>query len=77
MEGAFAFGDTNLTASIIPTSLTMYAAWLGCPKGSLTIPSRYTSIADGVFSGCTELTSVTIPAGVPTIGIIIINITRR
>ena len=43
------------------------------PTGALTIPSqangkKVTSIGDGAFAGCSELTSVTIPDGVTEIG---------
>lgn len=36
--------------------------------GSFTIPSTMTSIRQGLFSGCTALTEVTIPSSIKTIG---------
>ena len=58
-------------------TLTVYKTlkeWgAGCPTGALTIPDTLdgrsvTSIGDAAFSGCTGLTSITIPDGVTSIG---------
>ena len=40
----------------------------GNTRTEYKIPDSVTSIGDGVFDGCTNLTSITIPEGVTTIG---------
>jgi hypothetical protein len=62
-------------SSFIPNSITTIgvAAMTHLNVTTLTIPNSVTTIEDGAFSGCTELTSVYIGTGLEHIGENIFN----
>ena len=60
----------NITAVNLPNSLEKlgYNAFHACKITSVTVPEQITVLESGVFSCCFELTSVTLPEGLKTIG---------
>ncbi len=60
----------NITAVNLPNSLEKlgYNAFHACKITSVTVPEQITVLERGVFSCCFELTSVTLPEGLKTIG---------
>ena len=68
-----AFSDTSITGITIPAGITVIGnhAFRDCISlisVTFAADSRLKSIGHGVFSGCTSLTSIAIPAGVTSIG---------
>ena len=57
-------GGTELTSLEIPEGTTSIGdyAFAGVALTSVTVPANVTSIGTGTFSGCTDITSVTVPA---------------
>ncbi len=68
--GNNAFSGTGLTAFTIPDGITTLpnALLMNSKVQSMVIPDRFSSIPDSFLSGCSELTSVTLPANLTTIG---------
>ena len=60
----------NITAVNLPNSLEKlgYNDFHACKITSVTVPEQITVLERGVFSCCFELTSVTLPEGLKTIG---------
>lgn len=60
----------NITAVNLPNSLEKigYRAFHACKITSVTVPEKISVLESGVFSCCFDLTSVTLPEGLKTIG---------
>ncbi|MGN0210608.1 MAG: leucine-rich repeat protein [Muribaculaceae bacterium] len=68
--GNDAFSGTGLTAFTIPDGITTLpnALLMNSKVQSMVIPDRFSSIPERFLSGCSELTSVTLPANLISIG---------
>ena len=68
--GNDAFSGTGLTAFTIPDGITTLpnALLMNSKVKSMVIPDRFTSIPERFLSGCSALTSVTLPANLAAIG---------
>lgn len=68
--GNDAFSGTGLTAFTIPDGISTLpnALLMNSKVQSIIIPDRFTSIPDRFLYGCSELTSVTLPANLVSIG---------
>ncbi|MGN0224077.1 MAG: leucine-rich repeat protein [Muribaculaceae bacterium] len=68
--GNNAFSNTGFTAFTIPDGVTTLpnALLMNSKVQSMVIPDRFTAIPDRFLSGCSELTSVTLPANLTSIG---------
>lgn len=68
--GNNAFSGTGLTAFTIPDGITTLpnALLMNSKVQSMVIPDRFTSIPERFLYGCSELTSVTLPANLISIG---------
>lgn len=75
--GDYAFGTCGLTSVTIPASVHAISksCFSYCNKlATVSLPDTLTTIAQNVFTGCSALTALTIPANVETIGASALNI---
>ena len=66
----YSINDENKTASVVKSSYGRYSGHISIPESIEYNGEQYdvTSIGGSAFSGCSGLTSLTIPSSVTTIG---------